>query len=57
VALTDKGIKTAEDAGIALIGFPRGDRFSIYTPQRARMDPVFLKSETVRYKGYFPKTG
>ena len=34
-ASTDKGIATAEAAGITLIGFSRGDRFSIYThPER-----------------------
>lgn len=30
-ASTDKGIKTADDAGITLIGFSRGDRFTVYT--------------------------
>ena len=30
-AFTDKGIKTADDAGITLIGFSRGDRFTVYT--------------------------
>jgi FdhD protein len=34
-ASTDKGIATAEAAGITLIGFSRGDRFTIYThPER-----------------------
>ena len=34
-ATTDKGIATAEAAGITLIGFCRGDRFTIYThPER-----------------------
>jgi FdhD protein len=34
-ATTDKGIATADGAGITLIGFSRGDRFTIYThPER-----------------------
>jgi FdhD protein len=34
-ASTDKGIATADAAGITLIGFSRGDRFTIYThPER-----------------------
>jgi FdhD protein len=34
-ASTDKGIAAAESAGITLIGFSRGDRFTIYThPER-----------------------
>jgi FdhD protein len=34
-ASTDKGIATAEAAGITLVGFSRGDRFTIYThPER-----------------------
>jgi FdhD protein len=34
-ASTDKGIATAQEAGITLIGFSRGDRFTIYThPER-----------------------
>ena len=34
-ATTDKGIIAAEDAGITLVGFSRGDRFTIYThPER-----------------------
>ncbi|HII97905.1 MAG TPA: formate dehydrogenase accessory sulfurtransferase FdhD [Methanoregula sp.] len=34
-ASTDKGIATAEEAGITLVGFSRGDRFTIYThPER-----------------------
>jgi FdhD protein len=34
-ASTDKGIAVAESAGITLIGFSRGDRFTIYThPER-----------------------
>jgi len=34
-ATTDKGIAAAEAAGITLIGFSRGDRFTIYThPER-----------------------
>ena len=34
-ASTDKGIETAESAGITLICFSRGDRFTIYThPER-----------------------
>jgi FdhD protein len=34
-ASTDKGIAVAEAAGITLIGFSRGDRFTIYThPER-----------------------
>lgn len=34
-ATTDKGIATADAAGITLVGFSRGDRFTIYThPER-----------------------
>jgi FdhD protein len=34
-ASTDKGIATAEVAGITLVGFSRGDRFTVYThPER-----------------------
>lgn len=34
-ASTDQGIKTAEEAGITLICFSRGDRFTVYTcPER-----------------------
>jgi FdhD protein len=34
-ASTDKGIAAAESAGLTLIGFSRGDRFTIYTcPER-----------------------
>jgi FdhD protein len=34
-ASTDKGIKAAQDAGITLVGFSRGDRFTVYThPER-----------------------
>jgi len=34
-ATTDKGIATAEAAGITLVGFSRGDRFTLYThPER-----------------------
>jgi FdhD protein len=34
-ASTDKGIATAETAGITLVGFSRGDRFTVYThPER-----------------------
>jgi FdhD protein len=34
-ASTDKGIRVAEDAGITLVGFSRGDRFTVYThPER-----------------------
>jgi FdhD protein len=34
-ASTDKGIKAAEEAGITLVGFSRGDRFTVYThPER-----------------------
>jgi FdhD protein len=34
-ASTDKGIKAAEGAGITLVGFSRGDRFTVYThPER-----------------------
>ncbi|PKL63925.1 MAG: formate dehydrogenase family accessory protein FdhD [Methanomicrobiales archaeon HGW-Methanomicrobiales-3] len=34
-ASTDKGIATAESAGITLVGFSRGDRFTVYThPER-----------------------
>lgn len=37
-ASTDKGIATAEAAGITLIGFSRGDRFTIYThPERVEL--------------------
>nr|WP_319377643.1 formate dehydrogenase accessory sulfurtransferase FdhD [uncultured Methanoregula sp.] len=38
-ASTDKGIAAAEAAGITLIGFSRGDRFTIYThPRRVMLD-------------------
>jgi FdhD protein len=38
-ASTDKGIAAAEAAGITLIGFSRGDRFTIYThSRRVRLD-------------------
>jgi FdhD protein len=34
-ATTDKGIAAAEEAGITLISFSRGDRFTVYThPER-----------------------
>jgi FdhD protein len=34
-ATTDKGIAAAEAAGITLVGFSRGDRFTVYTyPER-----------------------
>jgi len=34
-ASTDKGIATAQKAGITLVCFSRGDRFTIYThPER-----------------------
>ncbi|MDD1693540.1 MAG: formate dehydrogenase accessory sulfurtransferase FdhD [Methanoregula sp.] len=37
-ASTDKGIAEAEAAGITLIGFSRGDRFTIYThPERVEL--------------------
>jgi len=36
-ASTDKGIAAAESAGITLVGFSRGDRFTVYThPERIR---------------------
>jgi len=37
-AVTDKGIDAAERLGITLIGFARGNRFTVYThPQRVRV--------------------
>jgi FdhD protein len=37
-ASTDKGIAAAEAAGITLIGFSRGDRFTVYThPERVEL--------------------
>jgi len=40
-ASTDRGIMTAEEAGLTLIGFSRGERFTIYThPERV---PEVLK--------------
>lgn len=41
-ASTDKGIAEAEAAGITLIGFSRGDRFTIYTPP-GRIAPLAWK--------------
>ncbi len=55
-ATTDKGIFTAEAAGITLIGFSRGDRFTIYThPERiVGRSENMVRCDT---QGYFPKTG
>jgi FdhD protein len=40
-ASTDRGILTAERAGLTLVGFSRGERFTIYThPERV---PEVLK--------------
>ncbi len=40
-ASTDKGIAAAESAGITLVGFSRGDRFTIYThPERITGIPL-----------------
>lgn len=41
-AVTDKGVEAAQQLGVTLIGFARGDRFTLYThPQRVRdiVDP------------------
>jgi FdhD protein len=36
-ASTDRGIATAEESGITLVCFSRGDRFTVYThPERVR---------------------
>ncbi|MDD4136386.1 MAG: formate dehydrogenase accessory sulfurtransferase FdhD [Methanoregula sp.] len=41
-ASTDKGIAAAEAAGITLIGFSRGDRFTIYT-HPGRVEPAGMR--------------
>jgi len=48
-ASTDQGIKTAEEAGITLICFSRGDRFTIYThPWRVEGISVPGEGEKIR---------
>jgi len=42
-ASTDKGIKAAEEAGITLAGFSRGNRFTVYTPPE-RISDICLSS-------------
>jgi FdhD protein len=37
-AVTDKGIETAQQLGVTLIGFARWDRFTLYThPERVQV--------------------
>lgn len=47
-ASTDQGIKTAEEAGITLICFSRGDRFTIYT-HPWRVEGVSVTGEGEKY--------